>query len=184
MSKATPSFPSPAEKRVTRILGIDPGSRRTGVGIIDVQIGGGFKHIHHEVVTTFDEDFPTRLKDIFDGVSAVIQRFSPEECGIESVFLSKNPSSALKLGQARGAAICAAVNANLPVSQYAPREIKKAVVGGGGADKTQVQYMIGVLLNVSHSLAPDAADALAVAITHGQVRETAGRLGLPTRLFR
>ena len=169
--------------KTTRIIGIDPGSRRTGVGIIDVRISS-FKHIHHEVVSTFDEDFPTRLKDIFDGITAVIQRFAPEECGIESVFLSKNPSSALKLGQARGAAICAAVNAGLPVQQYAPREIKKAVVGGGGADKTQVQYMVGVLLNITGQIAPDAADALAVAITHGQVRETAGRLGLPVRMFR
>jgi crossover junction endodeoxyribonuclease RuvC len=169
--------------QTTRILGIDPGSRRTGVGIIDVRVGS-FKHIHHEVVATFDEDFPTRLKDIFDGITQVIARFQPSECGIESVFLSKNPSSALKLGQARGAAICAAVNAGLPVQQYAPREIKKAVVGSGAADKTQVQYMVGVLLNVSSALAPDAADALAVAITHGQVRETAGRLGLPVRMFR
>jgi crossover junction endodeoxyribonuclease RuvC len=166
-----------------RILGIDPGSRRTGIGIIDVKIGH-FKHIHHEVVATFDENFPSRLKDIFDGVSSVIERFSPIECGVESVFLSKNPSSALKLGQARGAAICAAVNAGLAVSEYAPREIKKAVVGSGAADKTQVQYMMGVLLNMSMNLQADAADALAVAVTHGQVRETAGRIGLPGRLFR
>lgn len=160
-----------------RILGIDPGSRRTGIGIIDVGIGH-YKHVHHAVVATFDENFPTRLKDIFDGVRELIQIYQPDECGIESVFLSKNPSSALKLGQARGAAICAAVNAGLPVSEYAPREIKKSVVGSGAADKTQVQYMVGVLLNISNNLAPDAADALAVAVTHGQMRETAARLGL------
>ena len=168
---------------MTRILGIDPGSRRTGVAIIDVR-GSGFKHVHHEVVATSDENFPTRLKDIFDGVSLLIREYQPDECAIETVFLSKNPSSALKLGQARGAAICAAVNAHVPVSEYAPRAIKQSVVGTGAADKTQVQYMVGMLLNISSNIAPDAADALAVAITHGQVRETAGRLGLPAKAFR
>lgn len=167
----------------TRILGIDPGSRRTGVSIIDVQTSS-FKHVYHGVVATSDEDFPSRLKDIFDGITLLIREYRPQECAVETVFLSKNPSSALKLGQARGAAIVAAVNAGIPVSQYAPRAIKLSVVGTGAADKTQVQYMVGMLLNISGKIAPDAADALAVALTHGQVRETAGRMGLPSKLFR
>ncbi len=167
-----------------RILGIDPGSRRTGIGIVDVR-GSNLKHVYHDVVTTFDENFPIRLKDIFDGVTALIAQFQPMECAVETVFLSKNPSSALKLGQARGAAICAAVNAFLPVHEYSPRSIKQAVVGSGAADKTQVQYMMGVLLGIgSQGLQADAADALAVAVTHGQIRESAGRLGLPIGAFR
>jgi crossover junction endodeoxyribonuclease RuvC len=170
--------------QTVRILGIDPGSRRTGIGIIDMR-GSNLKHVHHDVVTTFDENFPIRLKDIFDGVTALIARYQPMECAVETVFLSKNPASALKLGQARGAAICAAVNALLPVHEYAPRAIKLAVVGSGGADKTQVQYMMGVLLGIgSQGLQADAADALAVAITHGQIRESAGRLGLPVKALR
>ena len=168
----------------TRIIGIDPGSRRTGVGIIDVRPGYS-KHVCHEVVATFDEAFPLRLKDIFDGVSALIKIWSPDECAIETVFLAKNPSSALKLGQARGAAICAAVNANLPVFEYAPRAIKLAVVGTGAAEKTQVQYMVGMLLNLQTTkLQADAADGLAVALTHGQVRATAQRFGVNAALFR
>ena len=94
----------------TRILGIDPGSRRTGVGVITVT-RGQVRHVHHGVVQTSDENFPLRLKDIFDGVSAAIAEFKPDEAAVETVFLSKNPQSALKLGQARGAAICACVNA-------------------------------------------------------------------------
>ncbi len=152
------------------------------MAIVDVK-GSGFVHVHHEVVATSDEDFPTRLKDIFDGVSLLIREYQPHECAIESVFLSKNPSSALKLGQARGAAICAAVNAHLPVSEYAPRAIKQSVVGTGAADKTQVQYMVAMLLNLRGAIAPDAADALAVALTHGQIRTTVGRLGIPAKLF-
>lgn len=166
-----------------RILGIDPGSRRTGLGFIESR-AQQVKHLHHEVVATADEDFPTRLKDIFDGVTAAIVSFRPQEVAIETVFLSKNPQSALKLGQARGAAICACVNAGLPVHEYAPRLIKNAVVGAGAADKTQVQYMIGVLLMLKGEIQSDAADALAVAITHAHHRETAGRLGLPPKLFR
>jgi crossover junction endodeoxyribonuclease RuvC len=165
----------------TRILGIDPGSRRTGVGIIDVR-GSTQKHVAHHVVATSDENFPTRLKDIFDGVKALIEKYQPAECAIETVFMSKNPQSVLKLGQARGAAICAAVNADLPVFEYAPRMIKKALVGGGAADKVQVQYMVGLLLNLgTQTLQADAADALAVALTHGQVRESLGKIGLPLR---
>jgi crossover junction endodeoxyribonuclease RuvC len=167
----------------TLILGIDPGSRRTGFGLVRAT-QGQVRHLHHGIVQTFDENFPLRLKDIFDGVTAVIAEYRPDEAAVETVFLSKNPQSALKLGQARGAAICACVNAGLPVSEYAPRHIKNAVVGAGGADKTQVQYMVGILLTLQGQLQADAADALAVAIAHAHMRETAGRLGLPAKLFR
>lgn len=167
----------------TRILGIDPGSRRTGIGFITAH-RGQLKHVHHGIVQTFDENFPLRLKDIFDGVSAAIAEFKPDEAAVETVFLSKNPQSALKLGQARGAAICACVNAGLPVAEYAPRHIKSSVVGTGAADKAQVQYMVGILLTLQGQLQADAADALAVAITHAHMREAAGRLGLPAKLFR
>mgnify|MGYP002149323520 CR=1 FL=1 len=151
----------------TRILGIDPGSRRTGIGLITVT-RGQLKHVHHGIVQTFDESFPLRLKDIFDGVTAAIAEFKPDEAAVETVFLSKNPQSALKLGQARGAAICACVNAGLPVSEYAPRHIKNAVVGTGGADKAQVQYMVGILLTLQGQLQADAADALAVVMRHAK----------------
>lgn len=168
---------------MSRILGIDPGSRRTGVGLL-VASEGRLRHLAHRVVETRDEEFPARLKDIFDGVGAAIAEYQPQEAAIETVFLSKNPQSALKLGQARGAAICACVNAGLAVHEYAPRQIKNAVVGSGSADKTQVQYMVGLLLGLQEALQADAADALAVAITHAHLRESAGRLGLPLRLFR
>lgn len=166
-----------------RILGIDPGSRRTGIGIIDVR-EDRLLHVHHEVVATSDENFPARLKDIFVGVGAAIRAWQPTTVAIETVFLAKNPSSALKLGQARGAAICAAVSTGLDVAEYAPRAIKQAVVGGGAADKLQVQHMVGVLLSLVNAIAPDAADALAVALTHAHTCQTAARLGgltLPTR---
>lgn len=166
-----------------RILGIDPGSRRTGIGIIDVQ-EDRLLHVHHSVIATSDENFPARLKDIFVGVGAAISAWQPTTVAIETVFLAKNPSSALKLGQARGAAICAAVSAGLEVAEYAPRAIKQAVVGGGAADKLQVQHMVGVLLSLVGAVAPDAADALAVALTHAHTCQTSARLGgltLPTR---
>lgn len=168
---------------MTRILGIDPGSRRTGVGLI-VASRGQVRHVHHDIVQTFDEDFPRRLADIFRGVQAFIAEYQPDEAAIETVFLSKNPQSALKLGQARGAAICACVEAGLPISEYAPTHIKNAVVGTGAADKAQVQYMVGLLLTLQGAIQADAADALAVAIAHAHLRETAGRLGLPVKLFR
>ncbi len=166
-----------------RILGIDPGSRRTGVGIVD-SLGGRLVHVHHSVVQTQDEDFPTRLRDIYEGVQERIARYRPAVCAVETVFLSRNPQSALKLGQARGAAIVAAVGAGLPVVQYTPGQIKQAVVGSGGADKTQVAFMVQLLLRASlpdglGDVPNDASDALAAAITHAHHHESADRLGLP-----
>ncbi len=165
-----------------RILGIDPGSQRTGVGIIDVDAAGRITHVHHQpILLLVAENFPQRLKVLFDELDALITRFQPQEVAIEKVFMARNPDSALKLGQARGAAMCAAVLRDLPIHEYAAKEIKLAVVGKGGADKVQVQHMMGVLLNLNGKIQADAADALAVAVTHANVRATANRIGISAR---
>ena len=114
----------------------------------------------------------------------MIDEHRPDEVAIEKVFMARNPDSALKLGQARGAAICAAVHKGLTVTEYAPKEIKQAVVGSGGADKAQIQHMVGVLLNISQKLQADAADALAVALTHAHTRASTQRLGIPRTAWR
>lgn len=169
-----------------RILGIDPGSQRTGVGIIDVDAAGRASHVFHAKVDLIADDeakenFPLRLKHLLQALGDILDAHRPDEVAIEKVFMARNPDSALKLGQARGAALCAVVMRDLPVHEYAAKEIKLAVVGTGGADKHQVQHMVGMLLGLSGKLQADAADALAVAITHANVRATARRLGLSTR---
>lgn len=163
-----------------RVLGIDPGSVRTGVGILDADALGRPRHVFHAALAVAGADgFPLRLKAIFDGVCALIEAHRPDEVAIERVFVSRNPDSALKLGQARGAAICAAVHHGLPVHEYSPMQVKNAVVGRGAAEKSQVQHMVGVLLDVDGRLQADAADALAVAITHAHARVLAARTGAP-----
>ena len=165
-----------------RILGIDPGSQRTGIGIIDVEAGGRARHVHHQPLLLLGEgDFPMRLRRLLDGLSGLIDEYRPDEVAIERVFVGRSADSALKLGQARGAAISAVVLRDLPVSEYAARQVKLAVVGTGGADKAQVQHMVGMLLNLQGKLQADAADALAIAITHAHVRASANRLGLDAR---
>ena len=168
---------------MTRILGIDPGSQRTGIGIIDVDAAGKVSHVHHApLVLLGAEDFPQRLRVLLDGLTAIITTWQPDEVAIEKVFMARNPDSALKLGQARGAAISAVVLRDLPVHEYAAKEVKLAVVGRGGAEKTQIQHMVGIMLNLHGKLQADAADALAVAITHAHVRATAKRLGVSSKL--
>jgi len=170
---------------MTRILGIDPGSQRTGVGIIDADPAGRTRHVYHAALELLDNDtFPLRLKQIFDDVCALIDEHRPDEVAIERVFMARNADSALKLGQARGAAICAAVHKGLAITEYAPKEIKQAVVGGGAADKTQVQHMVGVLLCLAQKLQADAADALAVALTHAHTRASVQRIGIPRTAWR
>lgn len=172
---------------MTRILGIDPGSQRTGVGIIDVDATGKTTHVFHAPLNLLGGDtgpeggFPARLKRLLQGLSEIIDTHRPDEVAIEQVFMARNPDSALKLGQARGAALCAAVMRDLPIHEYAAKEIKLALVGKGSADKVQVQHMVGVMLNLKGKLQADAADALAVAITHAHVRATAHRLGVNAR---
>lgn len=164
---------------ITRILGIDPGSQRTGVGVIDVDKTGKVSHVHHQAINLLIADnFSLRLKVLLDELEIIILKYHPQEVAIEKVFMARNPDSALKLGQARGAAMCAAVLKDLPIHEYAAKEIKLAVVGKGSADKVQVQHMMGILLNISGKIQADAADALAVAITHAHVRATAQRIGI------
>ena len=158
-----------------RILGIDPGSRFTGYGIIDVN-GDRVRCITHGVVKTGGGDFPSRLGIIFAGLQELIAEFKPDQAAVEAVFVSKNPGSALKLGQARGAAVCAAISGGLAVSEYSPRSVKQAIVGRGGADKTQVKHMVTVLLQVKEDLKEDAADALAVALCHQHTQQTLDRM--------
>ena len=147
-----------------RVLGIDPGSRTTGYGVIEE--GDTLRYVASGCIETTRGPFPGRLADIFRGVEAVIAEHAPDEFVIEEVFVARNPQSAIKLGQARGVAIAAAVDAGLPVSEYAARSVKQAVVGTGRATKEQVQYMVRVLLSLSEAPKSDAADALAVAICH------------------
>lgn len=165
---------------MTRILGIDPGSRITGFGVIEMT-GLQTRHIASGCVRTRGESLPERLDEIFAGIETVVGTYHPDEMAIESVFMHRNAGSALKLGQARGAAICAATRSGLAISEYAPREVKQAVVGKGGATKEQVQHMVCVLLGLRSSPQADAADALAVALCHGHTRETLARSGADPR---
>ena len=158
-----------------RILGIDPGSRATGFGIIEVN-GDRVTALRHGVIRTGGGEFPQRLGIIFQGILDLIADHSPDQVAVENVFVSRNAASALKLGQARGAAVCAAISCNLPVAEYSPRSVKQAIVGRGGADKVQVQHMITVLLNLQQAPEEDAADALAVALCHQHTQQTADRM--------
>lgn len=174
-----PSSIAEAPTRCVRIMGIDPGSQRTGVGIIDIDATGRTRHVFHAAVLLLgNPTFPLRLKQIFDELCALIAQHRPDEVAIERVFMARNPDSALKLGQARGAAICAVVNQGLTLTEYSAKEIKQSVVGGGGAEKRQVQHMVGILLNIATNIQADAADALAIALTHAHARAGAQRVGM------
>ena len=154
-----------------RIIGLDPGSRITGVGIID-----GDVLVHAESVRLGGGPMPERLGLIFARVRALIEEFQPDIAAVETVFMSRNPQAAIKLGQARGAAVCAAVSCGLEIHEYAPRAIKQAIVGRGGAAKEQVQHMTRILLKIAEAPAEDAADALAVALCHLHTAQTRSRL--------
>ena len=148
-----------------RILGIDPGSVITGYGVVDSDGVRDF-HVANGSLKIKGDDLPQKLGFILAEITAIINHWQPAEVAIESVFVSNNPMSALKLGQARGAAICAAVQLGLPVFEYSPKAIKQASVGDGGAEKEQMQEMIRLLLSLETLPKPDAADGLAVAICH------------------
>ena len=148
-----------------KILGIDPGLRTTGFGVIDKQ-GNKLTYIASGTIKTPDADLPLRLKTIFAGVAEVIATYAPDCAAIEKVFVNVNPQSTLLLGQARGAAICSLVVANLLVAEYTALQVKQAVVGQGKAQKQQVQDMVQRLLSLSGMPGTDAADALGVAICH------------------
>jgi crossover junction endodeoxyribonuclease RuvC len=148
-----------------RILGIDPGLRTTGFGVIE-QAGGKLRYITSGCVRSGDGELAARLKAILEGLAEVIAANRPQQVAIEKVFVNVNPQSTLLLGQARGSAICAAVIAGLPVAEYTALQVKQAVVGKGHAKKEQVQHMVKRLLALPGDPSPDAADALACAICH------------------
>ena len=152
-----------------RILGIDPGSRQTGFGVLDF-VGDSAAYVASGTVKSLDGDFPNRLKQIFESVASIVDEYSPDVVAIESVFMHKNAASALKLGQARSAALCATFSCNVEVHEYAPREIKQAITGTGSASKEQIQHMVVSLLNLDSAPSADAADALAAALCHGHQR--------------
>jgi crossover junction endodeoxyribonuclease RuvC len=159
-----------------RILGLDPGLRRTGWGVVAID-GSRLTHVAHGVIAP-DSALPLagRLLALFEAVSAIIALHRPHEAAVEETFMTANGSSTLKLGHARAAVMIAPAYAGLSVAEYAAKVVKKAVVGTGGADKTQVAFMIARLLPASGAPTADAADALAVAVAHAHAR-TARRLG-------
>ena len=149
----------------TRILGIDPGSRYTGFGVLDFE-GDTPSYVASGTIKSPDGTFPERLRKIYESVGQIVEQYRPAIVSIESVFMARNAGSALKLGHARSAALCATFAFEVDVFEYSPREIKQAVVGTGAATKEQVQHMIVSLLQLDGSPAADAADALAAAICH------------------
>lgn len=158
-----------------RILGIDPGLRITGFGVLD-KVGQRLVYVASGFIKTPVGELPGRLKVILDSLCEVIEIHHPQMVAVEKVFVNVNPQSTLLLGQARGAAICAAVLASLPVAEYTALQVKQAVVGNGHAKKEQVQDMVQRLLELSGSPSPDAADALACAICHAHAGMGLGRL--------
>jgi crossover junction endodeoxyribonuclease RuvC len=158
-----------------RILGIDPGSRLTGFGIIDIK-GDRSIPVHWGVIKAGTGEFAERLGIIFNGLRELIAEYHPDEAAVETVFVSHNAASAIKLGQARGAAVCAVIADGIAVAEYSPRSVKQAIVGRGGADKVQVQHMIKMLLGLPESPSEDAAVALAVALCHHHTQSTLTRM--------
>jgi len=160
------------------ILGVDPGSRVTGFGLIRVE-GSRLEYLTSGCIRLgAGEELPLRLRHIFEDLGEIIERHAPLEVAIEQVFMAKSAGSALKLGQARGAAIVAAVSRGLPVYEYSARSIKQAVVGTGAAEKEQVQHMVRTLLRLPAAPQSDAADALAAALCHAHTRVSMRRLPL------
>ena len=162
------------------ILGIDPGSRTTGYGLIQSR-QGKLVYVASGCIRLKDSLLAERLHVIFKGVSQIVQQYQPDDFAIEEVFMAKNAGSALKLGQARGAAIVAAGNAGLSVSEYSARKVKQAVVGKGSADKQQVQQMVMTLLGLESCPQSDAADALAIALCHAHTKQVLAKVSGATR---
>ncbi len=160
---------------MTLILGIDPGSRITGYGVIR-QVGSRNEFVACGCLKVGEEDMTERLTAIYKGLREVIATHLPLECAIEKVFLGKSADSALKLGQARGVAIVAAANSGLSISEYSARQVKLAVVGKGAAEKHQVQHMVKLLLKLDEIPQADAADALAIALCHANTRSSLVRM--------
>jgi crossover junction endodeoxyribonuclease RuvC len=156
-----------------RILGIDPGLRRTGWGVVDVD-GNRLAFVACGAVGTDDRDaLAVRLVGIHDGLTQVVDEFRPDEAAAEATFVNKDASATLKLGQARGVALLVAARAGVPITEYAPNLVKKTIVGAGHGEKAQIRMMIGVLLPRASPQTEDAADALAIAVTHAHHRTSA-----------
>ena len=161
-----------------RILGIDPGLRTTGFGVVDVH-GSELGYVASGTISTMHiekDQLPARLKVLYDGIREVMARYQPDAASVEIVFVNVNPQSTLLLGQARGAAVTALVSCELPVAEYTALQMKQAVVGYGRADKTQVQAMVRRLLALPGLPGPDAADALGLAITHAHAAKAMARM--------
>ncbi|MGD0026217.1 MAG: crossover junction endodeoxyribonuclease RuvC [Xanthobacteraceae bacterium] len=156
-----------------RILGIDPGLRRTGWGVVEIA-GTRLGFLGCGSVTTSDRDaLAARLLAIHDGLTRILDEFHPDEAAVEATFVNKDAKATLKLGQARGIAMVVPAKAGVPVAEYAPNLVKKSIVGAGHGDKAQVRMMIGVLLPKADPRSDDAADALAIAVTHAHHRQSA-----------
>ncbi len=153
------------------ILGIDPGSLKTGFGIIEHQRGRS-TYVTSGIIRLPKAPLPERLKIIYDGVTEIVEEYCPDELSIEEVFMARDAKAAIKLGQARGAAIVACVNHSMPVYEYAPKSIKQAVVGTGNANKEQIQHMVKSLLKLPAAPKEDAADALAAALCHAHTQQS------------
>ena len=163
---------------MTILLGIDPGSRYTGWGVIE-HAGSKSRHIASGRLNVSEGEMPQRLLKVLQGLREVITQYQPAEIAIEETFVNRaNAQSALVLGQARGAALCACAESGLPVAEYAAAQVKVAIAGNGRAEKEQVQHMVKVLLNLREKLVADASDALAVALCHAHVRGTRLRAGI------
>jgi crossover junction endodeoxyribonuclease RuvC len=159
-------------RQAIRILGIDPGLRRTGWGVVEVD-GNRLSFVACGSVTTDDKAaLPARLVTIHDGLVRVVTDFRPDEAAAEATFVNRDASATLKLGQARGVALLVPAKAGVPVAEYAPNLVKKTIVGAGHGDKAQIRMMIGVLLPKAAPETEDAADALAVAVTHAHHRQS------------
>lgn len=157
-----------------RILGIDPGSRTTGFGVIDTD-GRRSVRVASGCIRVGRQPWPQRLGIIFDRIAAVVQEHRPHEMAVEQLIFARDPNAALKLGQARGAVLCAGLKGDVQVHEYSPKSVKLAVVGTGGAEKAQVQHMVRILLSLAEQPAEDEADALALALCH------AHSMGIPAR---
>jgi len=166
---------------VIRILGIDPGSRVTGYGIVESQ-AADYYYIASGCIRTKADTFPARIHEIFCGISEIATQYRPNEVAIEDVFVQHNVASALKLGQARGAAICGAAQYTEAIYEYTPTQIKQAVVGKGHATKPQIQHMVRAILQLDIAPTSDAADALAVAMCHAQTIRFSRKLATSQRL--
>jgi crossover junction endodeoxyribonuclease RuvC len=167
-------------RRAMRILGVDPGSRVTGFGVVDCAAGRTSLRAYG-CVRTGDGALPARVAEIYRGVAAIITEHAPDEMAVEAVFIARGADAALKLGQARGAVIAAGAQAGLDVHEYAARRVKSAVAGTGAASKEQVQRMVALLLGMQEVPQSDAADALAIALCHARCAESPLRFAAPRR---